>query len=65
MVDMAMAGKISICQDSNLLAMVMSFVFLNAHADLCEQAFRNLNSVTVPAFVKVPKNEEEDRKMGN
>ncbi|KAI9740891.1 MAG: hypothetical protein M1818_004496 [Claussenomyces sp. TS43310] len=28
-------------------------------------AFRNLNSVTVPAFVSVPKNEEEDRKKGN
>jgi len=27
--------------------------------------FRNLNSVVVPAFVSVPKNEEEDRKKGN
>ncbi|KAJ4420393.1 hypothetical protein N0V82_004382 [Gnomoniopsis sp. IMI 355080] len=26
-------------------------------------AFRKLNAVTVPAFVKVPKNEEEDNKM--
>jgi len=29
------------------------------------KAFRNLNSVTVPAFVSVPKNEEEDSKRGN
>jgi len=29
------------------------------------KAFRNLNSVVVPAFVGVPKNEEEDRKRGN
>jgi len=28
-------------------------------------AMRNLNSVAVPAFVSVPKNEEEDRKRGN
>ncbi len=28
------------------------------------QAFRNLNSVVVPAFVGVPKNEEEDAKKG-
>jgi hypothetical protein len=27
------------------------------------QAFRKLNAVTVPALVKVPKNEEEDMKM--
>jgi len=27
------------------------------------EAFRKLNAVTVPAFVKVPKTEEEDRKM--
>lgn len=27
------------------------------------QAFRKLNAVTVPAFVKVPKTEEEDMKM--
>jgi hypothetical protein len=36
-----------------------------AHADALEQALRNLNAVTVPAFVSVPKNEEEDRKKGN
>jgi len=29
------------------------------------KAFRNLNSVVVPAFIGVPKNEEEDRKRGN
>ncbi|KAH6663794.1 hypothetical protein B0J14DRAFT_252927 [Halenospora varia] len=29
------------------------------------KAFRNLNSVVVPAFVSVPKNEEEDAKRGN
>lgn len=29
------------------------------------KAMRNLNSVTVPAFVGVPKNEEEDAKRGN
>ncbi|PQE32213.1 proteophosphoglycan ppg4 protein [Rutstroemia sp. NJR-2017a WRK4] len=29
------------------------------------KAFRNLNSVVVPAFVSVPKNEEEDAKKGN
>jgi len=29
------------------------------------KAFRNLNSVVVPAFVKVPKDEEEDVKTGN
>ncbi|EPE36513.1 hypothetical protein GLAREA_08676 [Glarea lozoyensis ATCC 20868] len=29
------------------------------------KVFRNLNSVVVPAFVSVPKNEEEDRKKGN
>lgn len=29
------------------------------------QAMRNLNAVTVPAFVSVPKNEEEDAKKGN
>ncbi|KAL3427776.1 hypothetical protein PVAG01_01285 [Phlyctema vagabunda] len=28
------------------------------------KAFRNANSVVVPAFVSVPKNEEEDRKKG-
>jgi len=28
-------------------------------------ALRNLNSVTVPLGVKVPKNKEEDRAMGN
>lgn len=27
------------------------------------QAFRKLNAVTVPAFVKVPTSEEEDMKM--
>ncbi|PQE22147.1 proteophosphoglycan ppg4 protein [Rutstroemia sp. NJR-2017a BBW] len=32
---------------------------------LRQQAFRNLNSVVVPAFVSVPKNEEEDAKKGN
>lgn len=32
-------------------------------ADCVLQAFRKLNAVTVPAFVKVPKNEEEDNKM--
>ncbi|KAG9230250.1 hypothetical protein BJ875DRAFT_385578 [Amylocarpus encephaloides] len=29
------------------------------------QVLRNLNSVVVPAFVSVPKNEEEDAKKGN
>ena len=29
------------------------------------QIFRQLNSVTVPAFVSVPKNDEEDAKRGN
>jgi len=29
------------------------------------KSFRNLNSVTVPKFVSVPKNEEEDAKRGN
>ncbi|CAD6443319.1 3afa8c08-3605-4411-a53b-9eb1655aa8d8 [Sclerotinia trifoliorum] len=29
------------------------------------KAMRNLNSVVVPAFVSVPKNEEEDKKRGN
>ncbi|MCJ1339879.1 hypothetical protein MMC09_005171 [Bachmanniomyces sp. S44760] len=29
------------------------------------QAFRNLNSVTVPHMIKVPKDDEEDRAMGN
>lgn len=29
------------------------------------QVFRNLNSVTVPKFVGVPKNAEEDAKRGN
>jgi hypothetical protein len=28
------------------------------------QAFRNLNSVVVPAFVSVPKSEEEEAKKG-
>lgn len=31
--------------------------------DCVMQAFRKLNAVTVPAFVKVPKTEEEDNKM--
>ncbi|MCJ1300214.1 hypothetical protein MMC08_003009 [Hypocenomyce scalaris] len=30
-----------------------------------KNAFRNLNSVTVPKIVSVPKNDEEDAKMGN
>ena len=29
------------------------------------QAFRHLNAATVPKFVNVPKNEEEDAKKGN
>jgi hypothetical protein len=34
-------------------------------ADYDAQAFRHLNAVTVPKFVSVPKNEEEDAKKGN
>lgn len=29
------------------------------------QAFRRLNAVSVPKMVGVPKNDEEDAKMGN
>lgn len=34
-------------------------------ADVPSQAMRNLNSVSVPKIVSVPKNDEEDAKRGN
>ncbi|KAF9741422.1 hypothetical protein PMIN01_00961 [Paraphaeosphaeria minitans] len=37
----------------------------NANADSDTQAFRHLNAVTVPKFVSVPKNADEDAKKGN
>ncbi len=61
-VDMAVAGKI-------LILLLPWSCPPNAcrtyRADVTSQAFRNLNAVTVPAFVSVPKTEEEDSKKGN
>jgi hypothetical protein len=54
-----------------LLSLVMGEACMEGHegsqmgfADGFVQAFRNLNSVVVPAFVGVPKNEEQDAKKG-
>ena len=38
---------------------------VQSRADMESQVFRNLNSVTVPHMVSVPKNDEEDAKRGN
>jgi len=60
-VDVALGGRF-LCLLRSMLAVGKTYrvcVLLETDADT-KQAFRNLNSVVVPAFVGVPKNSAEE-----
>lgn len=61
LVDMAVAGE----KRFVLFSRQVWYLLTTSANSYSLQAFRNLNSVTVPKIISVPKNKEEDAARGN